>query len=203
MQSVHSKEKIRDKWRKMKFKSKKAQNVGQIFIYVLSVFIVGIILLFGYNSIAKIADKGSLICAADLKNAMKSSINSITPDYGTFKKQEFRLCSSEYSNVCFVRNYNTGSVNSEYTISPANTGRNAALFRNYPIIFDNIDSTFPAEPNPLKNVFLIKNKKEAEPFEDIGEIRFADDNTVIKCFNVVNSRLIINVEGKGNHVVIS
>ncbi len=171
--------------------NKKSQNASQMFVYIIAIIIVGVILFFGYNAISDFIGRTDQITLVDFQNKMQSSIKSITNQYGSFKRKEFVL-SGEYLEVCFVRNYETSEVELEFV--PAN-------FADHPIILDNIDFTDPISPIPLKNVFLIK-QKGTEPLDEIGKIKFAG-NSMLKCFDVVDGRLTINIEGKGDHVVIS
>jgi hypothetical protein len=163
---------------------KKAQNVGQIFVYILAIVIVGIILLFGYNAIRDMTKRMNDIGIVDFQKSLESDIKTTTSQYGTLLTKEYQL-SNDYKEVCFVRNYFTSNTDSlEIT-----------QLDNHPLIKDSVES------NTAKNTFLIQNNGQlAESFQ-MGTISLGDVD--FKCFNVKNSRLTIRMEGKGNHIVIS
>ncbi|MCK5283533.1 MAG: hypothetical protein KAK00_09085 [Nanoarchaeota archaeon] len=162
----------------------RAQNVGQIFTYIVTIVIIAVILLFGYNAIRDFKQKADQISMVDFQNNLESSIKSI--EYGSLRNKVFTL-SNDYKEVCFVNNHNTDDYG-DYDFD--------VIFKDYPIIRDVVES------GTRKNIFLIKDKKEvAEKFE-IGKISFSGDS-ILKCFDVINSKLSIAIEGKGNHVIIS
>lgn len=163
---------------------KKAQNPGQVLIYVLAIVIVSVIMIFGYRSIMEVKNRTDMMLRIEFQKKIESSIKSITSEFGRMRTVDFDL-SNEYKAACFVRNDGT-------------TIMDPTPFEDYPIILDSIDAG-----NPTKNIFLIKNKKEvAEGFE-IGKIRFKDDTEMFKCINVKFSKLTLKIEGKGNYAVIS
>ena len=165
--------------------NRKAQNIGQIFIYIVAIVIVAVILIFGYKSIIDFNNRAKQIELVQFQKKLESSIKSITPQYATVKKKDFMI-SNEYKQVCFVRNYDV-----DYSSAVLPT-----TFKDYPLIEDSVMS------GTGKNIFLIKtNKQIAESFE-ISEISF-EDSDIFNCFNIANSRLSVKIEGKGDHVVIS
>jgi hypothetical protein len=181
----------------MKKYGKRAQNVGQIFVYVLSIVVVGVILLFGYNGINSLIKKFNQIDSASFEKDLNSFVTGVSPEFGTLKARDFKV-PSQVKKVCFVRNYKTdeSGVSSKYNPT------SEPLFGTYPLIKENIEigGSFP---QPLKNVFLILDKKEVVPLKKlIGKLSF-DGDIVAKCFDVKNSRLSIKAEGKGDHAVIS
>ena len=159
--------------------NKKAQNAGQVLIYVLAVVIFSVILIFGYKSITDFKERADVMTLIEFQKKMESSIKSISSDYGTSRKLDFSL-SNEYTEVCFVRNYDVSIID-------------PAPFEDYPYILDTIDLS-----QPTKNIFLIKNKKEVAENYNMGRIRFKDES-IFKCFNVTFSSLSIRMEGKGNY----
>lgn len=176
---------------------RKAQQAGQIMIYVLAIVIVAVILIFGYKSITDFKDRTEMMVKIEFQNKLESSIKSISSEYGTSRKVVLDL-TTDYKQTCFVRNYKTEDIN----VAPK---YNDITFEGYPMILDNIDHV-GAKPVPLKNVFLIKDRKEVAESYDIGNIMFKQEGTetpVFKCFNVTFSKLNIKIEGKGNYAIIS
>jgi hypothetical protein len=79
---------------------KKAQIVGQIFIYMMAVIIIGGIMLIGYSAVKKIIVKG---CEAEKVN-FKADIEDMIErynSYGAVNKQAIKA-PCEYDVICFV-----------------------------------------------------------------------------------------------------
>jgi hypothetical protein len=159
---------------------KKAQNAGQILVYVLTVVIMGAILLFGYRSIMDFKSRTDKISMVDFQKKLESSINTITPDFGTMRRKTF-LLSTEFKEVCFVTNYGTPVFDADE-------------FAGYPIIEDSVES------QTGNNIFLITVDGEISESFGLGEIRTPGD---FNCVPIVDARLSVSIEGKGDHVVIS
>jgi len=159
---------------------KKAQNIGQIFIYILSIVVVGVILLFGYQAITNFSKNADRIALVQFQKDLESSIKSISSQYGAIQKKIFSL-SNDYKQVCFVDNYNS--------ITDLNA------MDSYPIIKDSVVS------GTGKNIFLVKANKQAAESFSIEKI--ALKTVIFDCFNITNSKLTIRIEGMGDHAVIS
>lgn len=168
--------------------TKKAQNVGQIFVYILTIVIMGIILLFGYRSIISFRDSGEEMVVINFQKDLQSAVSTITSQYNTVRKKDFDL-SIEYKQVCFVRNYDTNNYVG-YDLD--------AQFAGYPFIQDEVETS----PESINNVFLIKNNKEVAKIFEVGKISFSDA-ALLNCFNLTGSTLSIKIEGRGDHVIIS
>lgn len=165
---------------------KKAQYIGQVFIYILAVFLIGFVLVYGYNVIHSFSRRTNEITNIKFATELKSSIESIMPDYESVKIKEFFI-TPEYKEICFVSNYN--GLPDVTTISDID---------KYPIIKDSIIS------KSEKNVFLV-DVIEKESY-DLGKIKLEDKNGIDKkllCIDVKGGRFRLRLEGKGNHVVIT
>ena len=53
---------------------RKAQQAGQIMIYVLAIVIVAVILIFGYKSITDFKDRTEMMVKIEFQNKLESSI---------------------------------------------------------------------------------------------------------------------------------
>ncbi len=160
----------------------KAQNVGQIFIYVLTVVIVGLILLIGYKAISGSRERINQITVLDFQKSMEASITTITNQYGTVKKKTFTLPAG-YKEVCFMENYQF------------NTALNyQQLLQAYPLIYDSLQNG-----QPTKNIFLIRSEGPGESY-DLGRISVSSAFT---CFEIRQNMFTVTLEGKGDHVSIS
>lgn len=159
---------------------KKAQGPGQVLVYVLTIVIMGVILLFGYRSIMDFKERTDQISMLDFQKKLESSINTITPDFGTLRRKTF-LLSTEFKEVCFVTNYGIPAFDTDE-------------FAGYLIIEDSVES------QTGKNIFLVTVDGEISESFSLGEIRTPGD---FRCIPVVDARLSVSIEGKGDHVVIS
>lgn len=151
--------------------------VGQIFIFVLAVVLIGFILLFGYNSIAKFKGKMDNVALIKLKNDLTLEVETISADYGSVKIRNFELPEG-VTDACFIDShpFMPSSINSDY-----------------PIMDDSVGS------NAKKNVFLIKDNSVEESFF-IGAIDLNED---FKCFDAIRSQIKVKLEGAGNHAKVS
>jgi len=80
--------------------TKKGQIVGQIFIYIMVVIVVGVIMLFGYNGIQNILEKK---CQVE-QLQFKTDIENMIGKYNGFGSVEIKTITTpcDYDEVCFV-----------------------------------------------------------------------------------------------------
>lgn len=159
----------------------RAQLAGQIFVYIITILIVGIVLLFGYKSISEFRSKADSVSLLRFQKELEASAKSIKNQFGTVKKKDFTL--AEFNEVCFIRNYQVSLAGIDISVK----------FQDYPLIKDAFES------NTGKNVFLLSNKEIGESFniEDLVV------ENLFQCFDVNNNLLSLTFEGMGDHVVIS
>lgn len=154
---------------------RKSQLYGQIFIYILTIVLVSILLVYGYNSIRSFNNNTDKILLLKFQNDLKNSITSITPDYGSVVKREFQL-SKKITKVCFVENFNT-------PVLPSGAE---------PIIRDSVNSGTDA------NVFIAEEKQLH--YYSLGKISVDPD---VLCIKTSGSKIVLKLEGKGDHAVLS
>ena len=142
-----------------------SQLYSQIFIYVLTIFLTAIILVYGYNTIDNFRKRSDQLSCLKFQNDLKNAIQSIYSDYGSVKKKDLQLCGS-YNQVCFIESVAQPTI-------PANVD---------PIIKDSIQS------NTGKNVFFI-DKTAKDPFY-AGKISVDPD---ILCIRASNNRISIRI----------
>ncbi len=159
----------------------KSQISSQIFIYVIAIVLFSFVLIYGYNSIKGFKERGEQISYIKFKTDMTSTVNRISSDYGTLKREEFFL-GGQYSKVCFLQTYNP----------PGNLDN---------LVTDNIVKNI-VEDGVDKNVFLFTTTLK-ESF-DAGEIDVVNPpNGGYLCIDTVNGKLNVQFEGKGDHALIS
>lgn len=151
-------------------------QVGQIFIYVITIVLVGFLLFYGYNAITGFKDKADQVSYIQFKNSLQNTAEVLSLDYGSVKVKEFVVPDS-IVEVCVVRNF-------PELPTLANT--------NYPIIEDSVNSKVD------KNIFLVG--KEVEDSFIIPKVYLEED---MKCFEVIGNKMKLKLEGRGDHTIIS
>ena len=158
----------------------KSQIYGQIFIYLLTIVLVGFILIYGYNAIENLRAKANQVECLNFKSDLKNTIESISSDFGRVKRADISLC-SPYKQACFVETFEKFDKNNPQSNVPLD-----------PIIKDSLR----AESG--KNIFLV-DKIAKEPFY-AGNISVALD---VFCINSINGKVSLKFEGMGDHVALS
>jgi hypothetical protein len=147
-----------------------------MFIYVVTIIIISFILVYGYNAIFAFKQKSDQVSYIQFKNRLQNSIEVLSVDYGSVQIKEFIL-PGNINAVCFIRNFPSVPVLSS---------------TEYPLIEDSVNSGID------KNVFLIGKTVEESFF--VGKISAGED---MLCVPVVQDRINLRMEGKGDHTFIS
>ena len=158
---------------------KQAQLYGQIFIYALTLVLISVILVYGYTSIKNFKQKTEDIVALKFQKDLRNAIEGITNDYGSVSRKEFQL-SGEITQVCFAETFQTFDRSNPISGSQLNN-----LVKN-------------SVKDSDKNVFLLGNTLRSS--FSAGKITVDND---IMCIKTVNNRIILRLEGKGDHAAIS
>ena len=136
---------------------------------------ISFILVYGYNAVQNFKKKAEQVSCLKFKNDLSNAVESVLSDYGTVKRKDLQLCSG-FTQVCFVETFDSPSL-------PSNID---------PIIRDSVLS------NSGKNVFLVENIAKESFYA--GKISVQPD---VLCIKVVNNKVSLKLEGKGNHVLLS
>ena len=158
---------------------RKAQLYGQIFIYALTLVLISVILVYGYSAIKNFRQKTEDIVAIKFQRDLRNSVESITNDYGSISRKEFQL-SGETTKICFVESFETFDRNNPISNTPLDN-----------IIGNSISGTD-------NNIFIIEKSLKNAFFA--GKISV--DNDVL-CIKPNNNRIILRLEGKGDHAALS
>lgn len=154
---------------------KNSQLYGQIFIYVLTIFLTAIILTYGYSAVGNFRKRAEQLSCLKFQNDLKNAVQSIYSDYGSVRKKELQLC-GDYTKVCFVESLAQPNM-------PANVD---------PIIKDSILS------KTGKNVFFLE--KTAKESFYAGKISVDPD---ILCVKAIENKISLRLEGRGSYAVLS
>jgi hypothetical protein len=174
---------------------KKAQQVGQIFTFIITIVLLGVIFLFGFNSINQIMKNQEKAELVKFKNDLSNSLNSF--EYGTVKKVSLSI-SGDYKELCFIRNYEP-NVYKDISCGLDLKG----LLHDYPLILTRIDQTDLSQNGPSDNIFLLKSNKQLADIFNIGIIGFNNNCDVFKCFPIKDSKVSFTVEGKSKYIILS
>ena len=159
---------------------KKAQIHGQVFIYVLTLIITGIILIYGYNAITGISKRAEQVELANFKNSLKGDFEKMSSDYGSVKTISYNV-PSKLKEICF---YEEGE---------------GPLFH-----------TMPDDLNPLikdsigdetgNNVFLVIGDA-IEPLE-LSRLEIKNEGYNMLCIKIRSNILKLRLEGLGDGVLV-
>ena len=152
-----------------------------MFVYVIAIILFSFVLVYGYNAIKGFKDKSEQVTYIKFKTDLVSTVNRVSPDYGTLKREEFFI-GGEYMKVCFVQNYDPPPDLVGYITSEGQS-----------IIADSVTGEVS------KNVFMFSSSLQ-ESF-DIGKITVGTRG--FDCFPVVNGKIKVQFEGQGDHTKIS
>ena len=155
---------------------RQSQLYGQIFIYILTITLVAIILIYGYSSIKRLQNTAEKVACVKFKNDMQNAVETIQSDFGSVRKEEIELCSN-YKKACFVNSF---PVINKFSITTD------------PFIKDSLLS------ETGNNIFLVDNVAK-ESFYG-GNISVDTD---VLCIDDINNKISLRLEGLGDHVLLS
>lgn len=161
--------------------NKNAQMVGQVFIYILALVLITFTLIFGYNAIADMNERQNQVAIIQFRQELSNVVEIITPDYGSVKIRQFDI-TRDFQEVCIVKNFE-------------NLPEASSIPNKYRQVQDSV------EKGISDNVFLIGENNKVEESFNIGEI--ALESGTMLCIPVVNGKINLKFEGKGNHALVS
>jgi hypothetical protein len=158
---------------------KRAQMIGQVFIFILAGLVFVLILTYGYRAISGFIEKGEQVELLDFRNELDSAIAVIKRDYGSVQRLDLRVPSGT-DEVCFVTSREEG-------IAPP---WEESLQREHPLLHG-------SWATGAENVFLIPRQPTPMLIPDIQvEQGYC-------CVATVKSRIALRVEGTGNRAKVS
>jgi hypothetical protein len=162
--------------------NKRAQVIGQIFIFIIAGIVFILILLYGYKSIMSFLERGEDVQMIDLKNEIESAITVIKRDYGSVQKVVLKV-PTKSEEVCFV------TTNS----ADARAGWEESLKVEQPMFY-----TAWAAGN--ENIFLVP-RQPTKIF--VTDIVIDPEGKGYACIPVAAGRVELRIEGTGNRALIS
>ncbi|MBW2993066.1 hypothetical protein KY317_00655 [Candidatus Woesearchaeota archaeon] len=157
---------------------RKSQIAGEIFIWILALFILAVIVFYGYKAISGFMQRGEEVSFIQFKNNLESEITVLSTqlnDVVVFNERNPLRIPSKYKEVCFV---------SENAVEGETENR---------IIKEAIKAGIH---KTTENVFL--EPPAANPVY-VGKIEM--DNGIL-CVPVVKGRIDIRLTGRGGATLI-
>jgi len=175
--------KLRQKRNDVKMKS--GQIYGQVLIYILTIVLVSVILVYGYNAINNFKERAEQVTLLKFERDLGNLMEALAPDYGSQKTRGF-LLPGGMKSICFVDTY-------DRVIDIPD--------RTNPIIKDSV-KPYIEDRNRLeiKNVFLLDDTVR-ESFTI--PVKMDLDGDDILCIESIGGRVTLKIEGKGDGVEIS
>jgi len=159
---------------------KKAQIAGQIFIWILAIFILAIIVFYGYKAISSFMQRGEEVSFIQFKNTLESEVTRLSTQIGdvvVFNDRNPLNVPGKYKMVCFV------SGDAYTTNVPSELSENLRKVITAAIeegIITDTENVFlePLAPSPIY----------------VGNIEIEGG---ILCMEVVKGRIDIRLTGRG------
>lgn len=178
---------------------KKAQQPGQIFVYILAIIVVGGIVLYGYNAIKDFSDRGEQVAFVAFKTEFENTVKTMVSDYGTIKRPDMAV-SGKYKRVCvvdFSKPYSPGSVGtlcafgdpeSEPLVCKAWERGSQQYIQN------------PGKDIQLQNIFLTPDGSDSF---NVDHITTGQDDAGMICAKVKNGKAHFQFKSLGDSVEIT
>ena len=164
---------------------KRAQIVGQVFIYILAIVAFAAILGFGYIIIDILLQKQCDVKSIKFKTDLESTFTGIFGSYGKVRNNLDFTLPCETKKVCFVDfDYDGEKMCDPDTATPQ---------------VCNYLSTYFSHEDAEQNVFL---DPPSEIKLKVSPIKFKDDVGTY-CISAKSGRIKLLLEGKGTYVQVS
>jgi len=153
----------------MTINNKKGQIQSKIFILILALIIGGMIILFGYNAIKEMNEKGDRAAVIRFTTKLSEDVTSLSSEPGSVKTEKYGFPSS-FDRICFV---------------DLQQIQDLTYLNSYPLIKDSVKSQAEA------NIFFLKDNTMETAY--IEGLRLGDPY-----FNCVDSGKTVKVKMEGN-----
>ncbi|MEM4242837.1 MAG: hypothetical protein QXM31_02960 [Candidatus Woesearchaeota archaeon] len=162
---------------------RRAQVIGQVFIFILAALIFVLILGYGYRAVSTFLARGEEVQAADFRNELESAINTIKRDYGSVRRVDLKV-PGRANEVCLVT-YDYRDV--------ITSGWQEKFRQEKPLLYS-------AWETGSYNVFLVPLEQTPIPIRDI----IVDPaGKGYLCIASAGARVSLRVEGTGSKAIIS
>lgn len=150
----------------------------QVFIYILTIVVVGLILLLGYKAIGGLIAKGCDVEQTTFKSSLENYISKYS-SFGSLHKETIKV-PCDYREICFV---DAEKIGASFTY------------------LDNIIIESSVEAGIEQNIFLEK-KGVTDPIGFMKEVEIEDASGIV-CIENRNGNFYITFEGLGRSTKIT
>ena len=178
--------------------SKKGMIVGQIFIYSLSLFIVSLILIYGYMVISDFIGSSSNVELLQFQKNIENYVKSYSTEYGSEGYKEIST-PGNIITICFTDYYSmSSSLNSC-----------SGLTTTYEVIEDSyLTDGLSMGARERKNIFLVDAKGEVTNSYYLGNVSVVPQlggplSCNYLCIDSLQGKFHIRIKGKGVGVEIA
>tara|TARA_Y100000310_G_C20403271_1_gene678439 strand:- start:145 stop:672 length:528 start_codon:yes stop_codon:yes gene_type:complete len=155
---------------------KRGQMLGMPFVYILMVIAMGLILLFGFNSITKILHTKDVTQISNLVLDIRDDVEVVyNYDVGSAKKFKSKNLPKSTTHICFLNPFNPLTI-SETTLDT----------------WDEQIHSFLSISN-RENLFFLPTQEYGPPYPDYFVDRFKLKNTQSNPFCVLTSNLAVEI----------
>lgn len=164
----------------MRMMISKRSQAEHIFLYILTIVIIGLIVIFGYKAIANLLEVGG---TAQKVRFQKDFQNAVAQgrSYGRITTHTFAV-GDEYSQICMI---DAGAIGRAGSLVGSNV--------KHPLIINSVEGDVP------ENSFLVKKDGTIEPYT-VETLEAAGGGL---CAPVLSGKAQIRFEGMGDRVKVS
>ena len=182
----------------------KGQVANQVFIYIMAAIIFSMVLIYGYTAVAKFMEQSDYVGLIDFRMEITSTIDDIATTQD--KREKTFVVPGDFEQICFLDMRESDNCKKSPIINPGAWCAQACRpgGAHYGEVPDIVCQAW--EDNVTENIFLIPwadipfetktiqlfNSTNNRPDEDVGFL----------CMNITNSRITLNLRGKGDRTQI-
>lgn len=163
---------------------KRAQIIGQVFIYILAIVAFAAILSFGYIAVQKLLQKQCDVKSIKFKTDLESTFSEIFGSYGKVRNNLDFTLPCETTKVCFVDFDSENKACESEEVTPQAC---------------NYLSSYASSDETDQNVFL---DPPSEIKLKVSPLKF-DEDIGTYCISAKSGRIKLRLEGKGTYVKVS
>ena len=162
---------------------RKAQ-ASRVFIYAISLFVIILILFYGYKSVNSFMERGEEVIYFEFQQKLKANIDTIKTDYGSQRVFNY-VIPEKYDEVCFLD-------------TNCKVGSNGCVDVLHPIILS-------AQNNEIEERVFMRSNGVTDAKLNVGRIsvqKLSDVTSKFGCVNRTGSQVEITLKGLGNRVAV-
>lgn len=186
----------------------RAQIVGKVFIYILSLVIMSLVLIYGYQAVKSFLAAHEEISLVEAKRALKDAVEDVSLNYGTVKQKNIQI-PTKFKQVCFVDKLTQNLFYDTIRICiPNEENYNPIVCNSWKEAQENVffvESKIKAEPF-YSGKIVVDGNGDAEPDVDAACTTSATNpttNCYYLCLDVTSGKISFWIKGLGDKTLIS